>query len=590
MGEFTSEAKLKKQSIFRIMKSTWRVAAPYWTQSEERFGSIFLLALSVGVMLLGNAFNLRYVIWSADWTNLLVNKDVLAWRQNIIVFLILGLTMTISSVIQSYLVSWVQLRWKRWMTSSYLKMWLDKKSHYKMSLTGNETDNPDQRLSEDIAMFILNAWTIVFDLARNLISMVTYIIVLWGYSNVPVEIGGKNIAFPGYLVLMSFIWAAVTTLISHYNGKKISRLTFSQQMYDANFRFSLMRVRENSEQVALLKGEGVEHKRLMSILGDSVLNSFRMMAVNLRFGMVNGMLSYVDAMMFTFVLGPAWLWLGGIADYGTFQLIATAFLNVVTAFKWIQTQYVSLSVYVAVTDRLVAFNENYIAMKKVSEGSELERVYAETDDIDIKDLDIYLPNGNLQIKAEAVDIKPGDKVLVKGRTGSGKTTLFRVLSGIWPFAKGKVTLPQDKRVLVLPQRPYFPIATLEEAVSYPASVGTYKRDKIRQAIIDVGMPQFADRLDEIQHWNMILSGGEQQRLGIARAMLFQPEYLFFDEATASMDEESESEIYTMLLDRMKDTTIISIGHRSSMQQFHKRLLYAESATPGKTVPPFKLVE
>jgi len=203
--------------------------------------------------------------------------------------------------------------------------------------------------------------------------------------------------------------------------------------------------------------------------------------------------------------------------------------------------------------------------------------YYETDDdqIVIKHLDVYLPTGKKQISAENLVLKAGEKILIKGRTGAGKTTLFRVLAGIWPYGEGEIYLPKNKRVIVLPQKPYFPIGTLEEAISYPLPPHTYPREEIQKALITVGMEEFVNRLDEVGHWNMLLSGGEQQRVGIARAILFNPDYLFFDEATASMDEPSEEILYNKLLEIMKDTTIISIGHRSSLEKFHDRIIFAE---------------
>jgi len=591
MGEFTARSSLKRQNLGRVLKLTWKVAAPYWVQSEERFMSWFLLALNLAITGLGTFFGLRFTIWNADWTNALVNRDILSWQLNIWVFLVLGITMTIVGVLGGYLTSWIQLRWRRWMTARYLRLWLDNKAHYKMTLTGQDTDNPDQRITEDIFLFIFNTWTLIFDFVRvGIMQLFTFGVVLWGFSDVPIVVGGAHLEFPGYLVVMSLVWAAITTFIAHLNGKRLARITFDQQRFDGNFRYSLARVRENSEQIALLKGEAVEHTRLMHIFGDSIVNTFRNMGVTLRFGTVNMMLSYVDAMMFTLVLGPAWLWLGGIQDYGTFQLIATAFLNVVTSFKWFQTQYVSLASYVAVANRLYAFNENHERMLAISDASKLVREFTGDNEIKIENLAVSLPNEKLQVTADHIEIKSGDRVLIKGRTGAGKTTLFRAMSGIWPFAEGKIQLPKDKRIMVLPQRPYFPIGTLEEAISYPQPAGTYPIEEVRQAILDVGLTHFADRLGEIHHWNMVMSGGEQQRIGIARALLFKPDFVFFDEATASMDEPSELDIYNMLLERMKGATIISIGHRSSLQQFHKRLLFAEGAVPGQPVAPYKFEE
>jgi putative ATP-binding cassette transporter len=557
------------------------MAAPYWLRSDEAIGSIVLLLVNLAMTFFNTAAGVRYTLWYRDWQTLFTTMNAHMWVQQIYVFLLYGASLLFSAQFNVYISSWISVRWNRWMTARYLRLWMENSNHYKMQLSGNETDNPDQRISEDITQFTQFTWTFAFGLVQNIISLFTYTAMLWELSlSIPMILGGRDWSFPGYFVVLAILWCAITTLITHIIGKPLTRLTYNQQMYGANYRFALVRFREQSEQIALLRGEDVEHDRLMITYGDMVVNQFRMMTRNLKIGLVQGSLNYVDAMMYTLLLGPAYFYYNAIPGYGVFNQIATAFLNVVTGFKWFVTNYAMLAGYVAVTDRLYAFNDNYEKTMEVIRTSELQFRESDKDEIRIENLDVYLPTGKLQIVAKDVTLNRGEKILIKGRTGAGKTTLFRVLAQIWPYGKGKITIPKDKRVIVLPQNPYFPIGTLVEAVSYPEPPDTYKREDIKQAFIDVGMPGLVDRLDEIGHWNMMLSGGEQQRVGIARAMLYNPDYLFFDEATASMDEPSEEELYTMLLERMKDTTIISIGHRSSLEKFHKRILFAEKVPGG----------
>jgi putative ATP-binding cassette transporter len=595
---------MKKQKLGEVIKRIWKIAAPYWTTSEEKWMSIGLLIINLLVMMLTTAVGVRMVIWQRDWTNAFTVYDKALWLKNIWVFLLVGASMIFTGMFNIYIQSWIMIRWRRWMTARYMRYWMANHNHYRMQLTGNETDNPDQRIAEDITLFVTQTWTFSFSLVQNFLTLGTYLVMLWNLSEqIPLVIGSKDISFPGYFIALAILWAAITTFLTHIVGKPLSRLTYDQQMYDANFRFSLVRFRENSEQIALLRGEDVEHSRIMAIFGNSVLNTFKTMGRTMKLTIMTGSLTYVDAMMFTLLLGPAYynfaqmtkaevfektgvqlrvlneanagLPGSGMTAYGDMMQVATAFQNVVTAFKWFQTMYAALAGYVAVIDRLYAFNDNYDRTQEVSKSSGIKLKEGNADEINIDFLDVNLPNGKLQISAKDLVMKHGDKILIKGRTGAGKTTLFRVLSDIWPYGKGEVSLPKNKKVIVLPQNPYFPIGTLEEAVSYPAPPGTYRRSDIEKALRDVGMPKFVSRIDEVAHWNMLLSGGEQQRIGIARAILYNPDYMFFDEATASMDEPSEEELYTMLLERMKDTTIISIGHRSSLEQFHKRLIVAE---------------
>ncbi len=571
---------MKKQKFSEVVKRIWKMAAPYWLKSEERWGSFFLLLVNIGMMVLNNFVGVRMVIWNRDWQNAFTNMNANLWRQQIFVFLLVGAATIFTTTFNTYISSWIAVRWRRWMTAHYLNLWMNNSIHYKMQLSGNETDNPDQRITEDITQFIQYTWQYSFSFVQNLLSLFTYLVMLWDLSlKIPLMLGGKDWSFPGYFIVISIIWAFITTTLTHLVGKPLSRLTYSQQMYDANFRFSLVRFRESSEQIALLHGENVEHEHMMTIFGDSVVNTFRVMDRTMKTTFTTLALSYGDAMMFTLLLGPAYYFYNAIPGYGTFMQIATAFQNVVNGLKWFVTNYVGMAAYIAVTDRLYAFNMNYENTIDIEQHTEMKFKDVDEDRIKINNLDVYLPNGKFQIRAKDIVINRGEKILIKGRTGAGKTTIFRALAKIWPYGKGDVELPKDKKIIVLPQKPYFPIGTLEEAVSYPMPAGTYDREAIKQALIDVGMPNLVDRLDEVAHWNMRLSGGEQQRVGIARALLYNPDYLFFDEATASMDEPSEEELYTMLIDRMKNSTLISIGHRSSLEKFHKRILFAEKM-PG----------
>lgn len=572
---------MKKQKFGEVLKRIWKIGSPYWMYSKEKWGSLLLLAINVFVMVFQTRVGVRMTIWTRDWNNAFQSYDAQLWKQQIAVFLLVGAASTFTGALNTYIQSWIQVRWKRWMTARYVNYWMEGSTHYRMQLTGNETDNPDQRISEDIVQYITWTWTFTFSFVQNIISLVTYAFMLYDLSlTIPLIIGGRDWSFPGYFLLISVIWTAFETIVTHLVGHPLSRLSYNQQMYDANFRYSLVRVRECSEQIALLRGERVEHTRLMHAYGDCVVNSFRVMGRTLYFSVVNGVLVYADSMMFTFLLGPSYFYYGAISGYGIFQQIATAFLNVVTALKWFVTQYTNLATYVAVIDRLYAFNINYEATEKLSHESKIHISEQDADQIDIVALDVYLPTGKRQISAHNVTIKRGEKVLVKGRTGAGKTTVFRVLSQVWPFGEGEIRLPKGKKVIVLPQKPYFPIGTLRDAITYPQAAGTYSDAEMTRALELVGMPQMVARLNESGHWNMMMSGGEQQRLAIARAILYKPDYLFFDEATASMDEPSELEIYTMLSEEMKDSTIISIGHRSSLQQFHDRTLFAEKEVDG----------
>jgi len=582
-------AGMKKQKLGEVLKRIWKIAYPYWVTSDEKWGSLAMLAINVAIMVFNTTLiGVRYAAWSADWLSSFSNKNADQWIQQMLVYIVVFGCQIVVGVFNTYLASWISIRWRRWLTARYLRLWMENSTHYKMQLSGNETDNPDQRITEDITQFVQYTWTYTFSFVQNLLSLFTYFTILWNQSTlIPLKFGLSggfdghgDYSVPGHFIWICIIWVVLITGLTHWISKPLTRLNFDQQMYNANFRFALVRFRENSEQIALLKGEDVEHSRLMGYFGDAVTNEFRTMGRNMRIGWLSTVMGFGDMMLFSVLLGPAFFYYGAIPDYGSYSYIANIAYTFELGLQWFKNNYGGLAIWIAVIDRLYAFNTEYENTVKTIRESQLQFHDSPTDELEIRDLDVYLPYGKLQISANDFAFHKGEKILIKGRTGAGKTTLFRVIAGIWPYAKGDIYQPTGKRVIILPQNPYFPIGTLIEAISYPEPPDTYKREDIQQALRDVGLPQLVDRIDEMGHWNMQLSGGEQQRAGIARAMLYKPDFLFFDEATASMDEPSEEELYTMLLERMKETTIISIGHRSSLQKFHERLIFAEGVPGG----------
>ena len=564
------------RNLGRTIRQIWRLAIPYWTQSPDRWQAYLLLIASAGLIALLVVTQIRFAAWYQDWTNAFVNSDYALWTQQLLLWGVIAIALTFGGTFNMYVQSWLMIKWRRWMTSRYLGNWMSNHSHYRMRLTGSPTDNPDQRIQEDINMFISSAMMYTLTFLQNVAMLSTFWVILWNLSStIPLMIGGTNLAFPGYFIVISLVWAIITTTTVHNFGKQLVKLQYNQQAFEADFRFSMARVREYSEQISLLGGEEVEHNTVMGRFSNVIANTFRLMARNAKLGLWNTGLSMFQGVIISLLLGPAYF-AGQIpGGYGAIMQISYVFMLVTGTFTYFQTSYAGLAQWKATSNRLTDFLENARKSEEIWASSEISVKEHEADDIDIKDLDVNLPSGQLQVSAKDIVIKHGDKVLIKGKTGAGKTTLFRVLSGLWPFGKGSVSLPEGKTVLVLPQQPYFPFGTLAGAISYPDSSDKFSRSDIEQVLRDVDLEKFIPRLDEVGFWNQRLSGGEQQRVGLARALLHKPDYLFFDEATASVDEPSEEVLYNMLLDRMKGSTIISIGHRSSLEKFHERKLVAE---------------
>ena len=574
------------RKIIHMFKQIWRLAVPYWLKSEERVGSWLLMLASVSIMILTVAASVRMNRWYLDWTNAYVEMNYPLWVQQLWVFFIVGIVMTFGTGFRNYIDQWIAIRWRRWMTSEFIDNWMTDFNYYRMQFT-KSTDNPDQRISEDVKIFLDYTWMFTFNLLQQVLTLGSFLVILWNLSNdIPLMLFGRDLSFPGYFIVIALVWAILGTFLSHTFGKSLIGLNYNQTRFEADFRFSLVRVRENSEQIALLGGEQVEHSQLMSIFNNVIANNFRIMLRRMKLTIVSVGFDMADGVVISILLGPSYF-MGAIpGGYGAIMQISQAFATVLTTFKFFKQIYEQLAQWKAVINRLCGFLDSREEAAEITRQSKIEIEERDIDEIQVPQMDIFLPTGQLQVTAKDMVFKKGEKVLIKGKTGAGKTTLFRVISGIWPFGRGKVVVPKGKKVIILPQRPYIPIGTLAEVISYPEPPEKYSREEMEQVLRDVDLTQFVDRLDEEAHWYRVLSGGEQQRVGIARAMLYKPDYLFFDEATASMDEPSEEVLYKMLLERMKDTTIISIGHRSSLEKFHERLVVAEPQPSGN----FKFVD
>jgi putative ATP-binding cassette transporter len=359
-------------------------------------------------------------------------------------------------------------------------------------------------------------------------------------------------------------------MLTHLVGWPLISLNFRQQRFEADFRFNLVRVRENSEQIALLDGETAERERLLDRFGQVVANFLLIMTRTKKLTFLTAGYSQVSTIFPFIVTSPAYF--AGAVQLGGLMQTASAFTSVQTALSFFINAYRQLAEWRAVIARLDGFNvavETAQAAATAKPAIELSARDGKNR-VEINDLLVRLPQGTPLVAADDIAIAAGERVLVTGPSGSGKSTLFRAVAGAWPFGAGSIVVPKGAKIMALPQRPYFPIGTLAAAVTYPAEPGTFGPEALAEVISAVGLPALAGRLTEEAHWNRMLSLGEQQRLGMARAILQAPDYLLLDEATASLDEPAEAALYRLLEERLNATTIVSIGHRSTLAAFHRR--------------------
>jgi putative ATP-binding cassette transporter len=407
-------------------------------------------------------------------------------------------------------------------------------------------------------------------LLNSFVTLASFMLILWALSAAaPLHVFGMKFDIPGYLLWAALIYACIGTAFTHLIGRPLIALNFQQQRYEADFRFNLVRVRENSEQIALLDGNQAERDRLLLRFGNVVANWMAIMSRQKKLTFFTA--GYAQAsVVFPFVMvSPAYF--AGAIQLGGLMQTANAFGQVQNALSVFVTVYRSLAEWRAVVDRLAGFDQSVAVARTVATTPPVITVNtSDSAAVGFHDLVVRLPNGIPLVSANDIAVKPGEHVLVTGPSGAGKSTLFRTLAGVWPFGEGNVAIPKNARMMVLPQRPYFPIAPLSEAVAYPAEPGHFDTSKVAELIHAVGLPALASRIDEEAHWNRTLSPGEQQRLGIARALLYAPDFLFLDEATASLDEPSEAALYQLLDRRLPRATIVSIGHRTTLKAFHRR--------------------
>jgi putative ATP-binding cassette transporter len=547
----------------------WRIAVPYF-KSEDKWAGRGLLAAVIAIELAVVFLTVLFNRWNAVFYNALQDRDLPTFTYQLGYFAFLAAIFIALKVYQLYLNQWLQIRWRRWMTERYLGGWLHDANHYRMQLQGDAADNPDQRIAEDTQKFVEQTLTLGVGLLNSIVTLASFVVILWGLSNAaPLHVFGRDIEIPGYLVWAALIYAALGTVLTHFIGWPLVGLNFQQQRYEADFRFNLVRARENAEQIALLRGEDAERVRLSQRFGFVVNNFLGIMSRTKKLTAFTATYSQASVLFPYILVAPAYF--ANKIQLGGMMQTASAFSSVQDSLSFFITAYRTLAEWQSVVARLDGFERSIQSAGTMTDKANIVHVAPASDKaITLTDLKLGLPNGAPLVAADRFELRPGESTLVTGPSGSGKSTLFRAIAGIWPFGTGSVSVPSGASLMMLPQRPYFPTGTLEAAIAYPASTDTFGAQRIGDAITAVGLPALASRLGEDAHWNRMLSLGEQQRLGVARALLHRPDFLFLDEATASLDEPSEEKLYKLLSSDLPDTTIISIGHRSTLNALHQR--------------------
>ena len=542
-----------------FFRRTWAMITPYW-RSEEKGRAWLLLAAVIGLSLFSVAISVWINHWYKDFYNALEKKDTAAFWQLIGYFGGIAAVAILGAVYRLYLTQMLTIRWRAWLTEKHFSRWLAHKNYYQLE-QGGYTDNPDQRISEDLNNFTSGTLSLGLGLLRNVVSLVSFSIILWGVSG-SIEVFGVTI--PGYMFWCALLYAAVGSWLTHLIGRRLIGLSNQQQRFEADLRFSMVRVRENAESIALYNGEPNERQRLSTRFGKVWQNFWDIMKVSKRLTFFTAGYSQI-AIIFPFIVAAPRYFTGKI-ELGELMQINSAFGNVQENFSWFINAYSELATWRATSDRLLSFQQ---AMSDNEQRTPAIDVRPEGERLVIKDLGMDLADGRHLLTDADMTVEPGERVMLSGRSGSGKSTLLRAMGHLWPAGHGSIRLPAT-RYLFLPQKPYLPIGTLKAVLSYPQDDSVYPAERYAQVLETCRLPHLVNRLDEANHWQRMLSPGEQQRLAFARALLFAPRWLYMDEATSAMDEEDEATLYQALIDELPGLSIVSVGHRSSLKRFHGR--------------------
>ncbi len=579
------------QKFSAFAKRVWALSAPYF-RSDEKWKARVLLAAIV----LLNLASVYMLVLLNDWNRVfydaLQNKDQAVFWQQLGRFTYLAFGLIVIAVYKFYLTQLLELRWRAWMTDDYLKRWLSDHAFYSLELArfsgkpGATSDNPDQRIQEDINLFTTYTISLSMGLLNAVVTLLSFVGILWGLSgNFSFTLAGSSYSIPGFMVWMALLYCTAGSLITHFIGRPQIKLNFEQQRYEANFRHHMVRVREYSESIALDKGAQVERSHLDARFASVLTNYLALIKKQKNLIWFTSFFGQA-AIIFPFLVAAPRFFSGAI-QLGELIQISSAFGRVQDALSWFVDNYPNLAAWRATTDRLTSFEDNLVATSHINRAQQASKTIADKNQpvasnaLTVHNLSIQLPNGQVLVDGAELHAASGDMVLLKGPSGSGKSTLFRAFAGIWPFSKGQTHLPTGS--MFIPQRPYFPDGPLRDALAYPQPASTYSDDIMQQALTDALLPGLCSRLDDTDAWSQKLSGGEQQRLAIARVLLKKPQWIFADEATAALDEVAEKTLYEKLQAHVRSVKggMVSIAHRPTVAAFHNRQWTLEK-TPSST--------
>ncbi|MGN1392945.1 MAG: ABC transporter ATP-binding protein/permease [Succinivibrionaceae bacterium] len=563
------------QTLGATIKSFFMIACPYWKTKESIFAWMQVCGIGIFVFLtikLATLFN----DWYKEFWDYIQEYNLDGFIGGLFLFTFLATCHVVVTVYKSYIISALSIRWRKWLNEYYLKRYLKNGAFYSLQLTDVQTDNPDQRIAEDLSSFVTLTISITINIVTSVCMLVAFSKILWGLSSsVDMNLGSTTLHLPdGYLFYLALIYSIVGTIITFLIGKPLTLLNFRQQRFEADYRYSLVRLRENAESVALYKGEPEEHKRLSYLFKDVVRNYVFLIkkTKSLNF-FVFGCAQ--TAVIFPILVASP-LYFAKILTIGSLMQINSAFSRVYDSMSTLMDIFPQLASWKAVVDRLALFEKSIVNTQSLSKPN----IEYGSDKLEISKLTVTKPNGDILVNELSLSLSMGESLLIKGDSGRGKSTLLRSIAGVWPYAHGNIAMPLPKDILFLSQRTYMPLGPLKDAICYPMSrEDIISKNGIRdfdnllvEMLSFVGLDYLVSKLDVIDQWSNVLSLGEQQRIAFLRAYFNKPKLLFMDEVTSALDEPNEARLYKKLQDHLSDSIIISVGHRSTLDKYHKKII------------------
>lgn len=563
-----------KKSRQVLLQKAWQLIRQYW-KSEEKWQAwgllIAIIALNLGIVYIHVAIN----SWQAGFYEFLQQRDQNGFFSAITEFSILAGTFILVAGYQIYLRMMLQIRWRRWLTDKYLGHWLKYRNYYRMTLDpASQTDNPDQRISEDLNLLVTRTLQIGIGLMEAIVTLVSFIFILWNLSGeLTVPFGDQSFNIPGYLVWAALIYSILGTWLTAKLGGSLAKLNFFQQKYEADFRFSLMRLRENSESIALYQGEQQEKGYLAGRFQEVVGNYWRIMKLNKQLMWLTSGYNQVSIIFGILVASPRYF--SGQIHLGQMFQITNAYGRVHESLSFIINSFTEIAEWMAVVERLTQFIDHMENSRQFLQKQDIRYVTLPEQEFQVGNLSVFRPDGEVLLKEVSFSLQSGQSLLITGPSGAGKSTLIRSLAGIWPYCHGTLTETPAQRALFLPQKSYMPIDTLRQALIYPGLTASVDDEQLKQHLNQFGLSHLSKRLDEVDQWGQVLSLGEQQRIALIRVLLQKPKWIFMDEATSALDEAMENKFYHTIKEFLPQSIIVSVGHRSTLQQFHNQFFCLE---------------